>query len=618
MQRHIGLIVFGLGLLCSFIWADPAFADRRVALVIGNSAYQHAPALPNPAKDARAMAAMFEQAGFAVVMAHYDANNLQFKSAIRQFEEAASEADIGVVYYAGHTINIHGMNYLIPVDAKLESDRDGDDEAITLDRLVESVDSAKRLRLVILDACRDNPFARTMRRLRVATVDPRMGRVQPTTINTLVAFAAKGCVSADDGDADHSAYTTALLNHLFVPGIDVRAALGRARDEVQRNTRNRQEPVVYGSLGPGDVSLVEPPEPAAPREQPAKQIAPHTRPKVALVIGNASYLDDKQPLAAPIKDARALAKELRGIGFDVVLGEDLGKENMRSVIDKFQAKIASDAIALFFFSGYGIQTDKQTYVIPIDARIRSEREISGDGFSVESMLTAMNGAGATVKMVIIDAARANPFEPHFRDAPTGLAPLAAPAGTLAIYSAAPNKVLDEILTAENATIGLRRSGASSGRCHRATRHPATTCSPVKITLRDAGSLFVSELLNEMRSPDLTAEEVFDSTRIKVSHASSRTQVPRVWSVLNDEFFFTAPTAAGPALAAASARPGAAPSKPGKQSTAPVFNAAARPADPAKVPEPMPTAAIPPAPRPAVPSARPAPPHGLLWWWPQWN
>jgi uncharacterized caspase-like protein len=159
-RLSLSVAALTVGVLCAF--AQPALAEKRVALVVGNSAYQHAPALPNPARDARAMAAMFEKGGYAVVTAQYDAGNLQFKRAIRQFEDAAADADVAVIYYAGHGIEIHGVNYLVPVDAKLASDRDADDEAITLDRLVEAADGAKRLRLVILDACRDNPFVKTM------------------------------------------------------------------------------------------------------------------------------------------------------------------------------------------------------------------------------------------------------------------------------------------------------------------------------------------------------------------------------------------------------------------------------------------------------------------------
>src|SRR5262245_22362594 len=253
------------GLLLVPLWSDSAFAERRVALVIGNSAYQYSPALPNPARDAQAIAAMFKKAGFDVVSAHLDLGSLQTKRAIRQFEDAATDADIAVVFYAGHGIEIRGTNYVIPVDAKLASDRDADDEAITLNRLVESVDGAKRLRLIILDACRDNPFVRTMQRQRTSSlraVSGGLGKVEPTSSDTLIAYAAKAGSTAEDGDAQHSPFTSALLNNLFEPGLDIRLAFGRVRDEVLKNTRNRQEPFVYGSVGGGVISIV--PAPAQP------------------------------------------------------------------------------------------------------------------------------------------------------------------------------------------------------------------------------------------------------------------------------------------------------------------------------------------------------------------
>ena len=240
-----------------------ARADKRVALVVGVSAYQNAPMLPNPVRDARAMAAMFQKSGFDVVSALYDTGNLQFKRAIREFEDAATGADIAVIYFAGHGIEIHGVNYLVPADAKLASDRDADDEAITLDRLLASLDGAKNLRLIILDACRDDPFVRKMRQQRSAAlrgIYSGLATIEPTTSDTLIAYAAKSGAAADDGQADHSPFTAALLNNLFVPGLDVRLALGRARDEVLKKTANKQEPFVYGSIGGANISIVPAPE----------------------------------------------------------------------------------------------------------------------------------------------------------------------------------------------------------------------------------------------------------------------------------------------------------------------------------------------------------------------
>jgi hypothetical protein len=252
-------------------WA--ANAGRRVALVIGNSTYQTVPQLPNPSRDANSVAKMFRDAGFDSVDLALNVGNLEFKRAIRKFEATADQAEMAVVFYAGHGIEIGATNYLIPVDARLASDRDADDEAISLERLVSSADGASRLRLIILDACRDNPFVGTMRRERkVASrgVNAGLGKVEPTSSDTLIAYAAKAGSTADDGDGEHSPFTAAILKDLTVPGLDVRLAFGRVRDDVLKSTGSRQEPFVYGSLGGGNVSLV--PAPERPQEAPVTDI----------------------------------------------------------------------------------------------------------------------------------------------------------------------------------------------------------------------------------------------------------------------------------------------------------------------------------------------------------
>jgi hypothetical protein len=265
--------VIGGAILSMVLAPDPAWAEKRVALIVGNSRYQTVPQLPNPARDASAVAQMFRDAGFDSVDLQLDVGNLEFKRAIRRFEATADEADIAVVYYAGHGLEIGATNYLIPTDARLASDRDAEDEAIALERMVSSADGAKRLRLVILDACRDNPFVGTMRRERKVVdraVSAGLGRVEPTSTDTLIAYAAKAGSTADDGDGQHSPFTSAILKNLPVPGLDVRLAFGRVRDEVLKNTANRQEPFVYGSLGGGNVSLVPPP--AVKQETPVSDV----------------------------------------------------------------------------------------------------------------------------------------------------------------------------------------------------------------------------------------------------------------------------------------------------------------------------------------------------------
>jgi formylglycine-generating enzyme required for sulfatase activity len=255
MSRAASVIVFAA--LSIWIFGEPAFAEKRIALVIGNSAYQKVPQLANPVRDADAMAEMFKNSGFDVVQSRHDLGISDMRRALRDFSDEARNADIAIVYYAGHGMEVDGVNYLLPVDAILERDIDAFDEAVPLDRVLMVIEPAKHLRLVILDACRDNPFRQTMRRTVAARAVGRgLASVEPTNPNTLIAFAAKAGSTATDGDEKNSPFTAALLKYLPRPGLDLRKAFGFVRDDVMKLTRNRQEPFIYGSLGGDDVALV--------------------------------------------------------------------------------------------------------------------------------------------------------------------------------------------------------------------------------------------------------------------------------------------------------------------------------------------------------------------------
>jgi len=277
--------------------SQPAFADKRVALVIGNSAYQNAPLLANPVNEAATMALTFRQAGFDVVESRHDLSALETRRVLRDFADKAADADIAVIYYAGHGIEVDGANYLIPVDAKLERDNDVYDEAFSLERVLVAVEPARKLRLVILDACRDNPFAKTMRRtIASRSIGRGLAKVEPNGPNTLIAYSAKAGSTAADGDGKNSPFTLALTRHLTTPGLDVRRAFGFVRDDVLKATGNRQEPFMYGSLGGDDVPLVPAPAPAAaeaasppPAPNPSADIRRDY--ELALQIGNRAAFD---------------------------------------------------------------------------------------------------------------------------------------------------------------------------------------------------------------------------------------------------------------------------------------------------------------------------------------
>jgi uncharacterized caspase-like protein len=274
--------------------SGPAFAEKRVALVLGNSAYQNVAPLANPVNDGARIAATLKDAGFDVVDSRRDLAAAETRRALRDFADRARDADIAVVYYAGHGIEVDGGNYLIPVDARLERDTDIYDEGLSLDRILIAIEPAKKLRLVILDACRDNPFSRTMKRTVASrAIGQGLAKVEPTSPNVLIAYSAKAGSTAADGDGKNSPFTAALSHHLTKPGLDVRRAFGFVRDEVLKTTGNKQEPFVYGSLGGEDVPLVPAPRPAAAPATPAPSAQAEARRdyELALQIGNKSALN---------------------------------------------------------------------------------------------------------------------------------------------------------------------------------------------------------------------------------------------------------------------------------------------------------------------------------------
>ena len=240
---------------------DAPGGEVRVALVIGNGAYTSVPKLPNPNSDAQAVADSLRAAGFKTVHLDNDLNAAAMREKLNAFSAEASKADWAVVYYAGHGIEVSGTNYLIPVDAKLKTDRSVQFEAVPLDSVLASVESARKLRLVILDACRDNPFLRDMAKTVASrSVGRGLARIEPETSATLVAYAAKAGQVASDGVAGqaNSPFATALIRNMSKPGVEIRKFFGLVRDDVMASTGNSQEPFVYGSLGGDDYFLRKP------------------------------------------------------------------------------------------------------------------------------------------------------------------------------------------------------------------------------------------------------------------------------------------------------------------------------------------------------------------------
>ncbi|MGT2439817.1 caspase family protein [Bradyrhizobium betae] len=252
------LLVFA----ASLSLAPPALAQQvRVALVMGNGAYEKVPELPNPARDAADIGRALERLNFKVTHIK-NATAQEMRKAVVEFGRSAEGADLAVVFYAGHGMEVGGENWLIPIGAELRSDSDIESEAISLRSVSLQVSKARKLGLVILDACRNNPFAAKMKRsISTRAVARGLAPTEPSD-NVLIAYAARDGTTASDGDGRNSPFTASLLRHIETPGLEISFLFRRVRDDVMAATKREQQPFVYGSLSKEEIYLKAPGESA--------------------------------------------------------------------------------------------------------------------------------------------------------------------------------------------------------------------------------------------------------------------------------------------------------------------------------------------------------------------
>jgi tetratricopeptide (TPR) repeat protein len=222
-------------------------AIRRIALIIGNGAYKNVQPLDNPPRDAKLISASLHDLGFQTVTLANDLTRDKFFEALHAFASEAEKADWAVVYYAGHGFEIGGVNYLVPVDARLAADKDAETEAVALEQVIAAVAGARKLRLVLLDACRDNPFAPAMQRtIALKLVDKGLSNIEPSA-GFMVVYAAKHGETALDGEGTDSPFAVAVAHDIKEPHIEVRKLFDIVRDDVWTATRHEQQPFTYGS-----------------------------------------------------------------------------------------------------------------------------------------------------------------------------------------------------------------------------------------------------------------------------------------------------------------------------------------------------------------------------------
>ncbi len=255
LRAAIGIVI--LLFLCGPVSAD---AQKRVALVIGNSAYRNAGFLANPVRDAKAVAAAFRENGFTEVLEGYDLTKPQFEAQLKRFGDEALGSEWAIIYFAGHGISVGGETYVLPIDVMLTRPEHVEDEAISLARLRAKASGAKTLRLILLDSCRNNPFLARMAAIGGSKRAVSRGLARPSEPESgeLIVYSTRENDVADDGSDGHSPFTAAFLQHLPEPGLEVNFLFRKIRSSVLKATNGGQDPAIYASLSDSQLFFVDP------------------------------------------------------------------------------------------------------------------------------------------------------------------------------------------------------------------------------------------------------------------------------------------------------------------------------------------------------------------------
>ncbi len=475
--------------LLAFVMPVTAHAGTRVALVVGISSYRELPALENPGRDAAAVAGALRGVGFKVTELNQPAQltRAALGAALLSFGRQAQGAEAAVVYFAGHGVEVNGANWLLPSDVTAETPDHLQVTAIPAAAAINAVRGASAMRLVILDACRDNPFALSpgWASGRSASATRGLGRESARADNVVLLLATLPGTKADDGRGQgNSPFARALAASIGADGLRVSSLPTMVSRRMRELSGVEQRPDQQGIFdepdwmfrpGGGQQALIPAPQPqpAAPRPQPPAQatqalvqtvakpvaqapkqtmlslpVSPSAlggagaRPqvlgsgrRVALLIGNASY-GKLRRLASPLNDVTLIGSALRTSGFDTVELRDLGRARMDQALQEFRALANGADVAMVYYSGYGMQVLDQDWAMPVDAVVQEEGDVKFEAVSMESIGDAL--AGARTGVIVFDASRNNPF-PNSSSVPTDSVSGAA-SERLYIFAAAPGQV----------------------------------------------------------------------------------------------------------------------------------------------------------------------------------
>ncbi len=349
-MRIAGGIFFLSVVFLTICTSGTSYAQERIALVVGNSNYEHADALPNPKNDADAIGDALEKVGFTVTT-HIDLDQRDMQAALRDFGLKAETADIALVYFAGHGIQVASQNYLLPTDAQLRRERDLIYEATPLSIVMAEVAQARQLGMVILDACRDNPLAENLRQslgpVRSKLIGLGMARVEDVPPDTLIAFSTRFNQLAYDGAGELSPFTSALVKHIQEPGLELNLFFRKVRDTVLDITANRQEPRTLDALGAKPFYFTAPKSNQPPE---LGELNP-------LIVEDGAGATNVQIGAPSDADKDGLTIEVMGLptfgaiesdGEAVTFGDELTIEELRALTyDPTQGKIGEAGAFLF-------------------------------------------------------------------------------------------------------------------------------------------------------------------------------------------------------------------------------------------------------------------------------
>lgn len=282
------------------VLAVPAEADKRVALVIGNAQYAHTSPLKNPRNDATAVAAALRELGFEVIEG-LDQKQVEMQQAIAEFAGKLETADVGLLYYAGHGLQVDGRNYLVPIDARLRTELELQFQTVPTDLLLNVMESRNRVSILLLDACRDNPLAEQLSRsmgTRSSSLGRGLAKIE-TGIGTYIVFSTQPGNIALDGDGQNSPFAEALINAIGKPGIDIELMMREVRAEVIDKTKGYQVPWGNSSLVGGfmfsrpEVAVAEP-QPQKVEDPAPKRDSEAVDPNLEIVFWN-SIKDSNDP-----------------------------------------------------------------------------------------------------------------------------------------------------------------------------------------------------------------------------------------------------------------------------------------------------------------------------------